>query len=304
MKKQIRILLTAVALSISFASVSYAGWNQDERGYWYQYDNGGFAKSGIKDIGGTNYAFDNQGYMLTGWQYISFRWYYFAPDTGAQAIGWTQVNGKWYYMDPSNGGSMYTYWLNIGKDRYYLDEQGVMQVGVFYLSDSTTGSDYAYQADENGVLIRNTTKKNGTKIIKYDDNGIMMYRNETTKAVAGATGDSSWQYVRNAADMEEQIEDNSQIISDEAKARKDSLYDEYKKRVTAAKKSQKENRKAAWEYKVRKNMEGYLTAEEIEAYIESVEEGWYRKSTTKKYYEDVEDEEDVDYYYDNYNYGE
>ena len=54
------------------------------------------------------------------------------------AIGWKQVGDKWYYLDPNDNGAMYTYWLDIGKDRYYLDENGVLQTGLFYLSDSTS----------------------------------------------------------------------------------------------------------------------------------------------------------------------
>lgn len=297
MRNKTKTIFLAAALTFACASTVFAGWQKDEKGYWYQYDDGSFAKVGIKDIGGTHYAFDEQGYMLTGWQYIGWRWYYFSPDTGAQAFGWLQTGGKWYYMDPNNGGAMHTYWLDIGKDRYYLDEQGVMQVGVFYLSDSTIGSTYGYEANESGVLYRNTMRNRGNITIRYDDAGIMMYRNSTSTAVGDATGDGSWQYFLNEADMNQQQEDNKKVIQDEAKARKDSLFEEYKKKV-APLKSSKEKRRTAWEAKVRKKLDKYLSAEEIEAYIQEVEKGRYVKSTSQKYNE--EDEEDVDYYYDNY----
>lgn len=298
MRKNKRILLTAAAISILCASTSFANWQQNEKGYWYQYDNGSYAKSGVKDIGGTYYAFDDNGYMLKGWQYISFCWNYFAPETGAQVFGWIQVDGKWYYLDPNNSGVMHTYWLNIGKNRYYMNEQGQMQVGVFYLTDSTAGSDYAYQTDENGALIRNTTKKNGAKTIRYDENGVMMFLNDTTKAVAGATGDSSWQYVRNQADMQDQKKENNNIINEEAVNRKNSLYDDYKSKVRKAKKSQKERKKTEWEDKARKKLSGYLSEEDIEAYILEVEKGYYRTSTVKNNAKESDDEEsdyDTDY---------
>lgn len=291
MRKNKRILLTAAAISILCASTSFADWQQNEKGYWYQYENGSYAKSGVKDIGGTYYAFDDNGYMLKGWQYISFRWNYFAPETGAQVFGWIQVDGKWYYLDPNNSGVMHTYWLNIGKNRYYMNEQGQMQIGVFYLTDSTAGSDYAYQTDENGVLIRNTTKKNGAKTIRYDENGVMMFLNDTTKKVAGATGDSSWQYVRNQADMEDQKKENDNIINEETVNRKNSLYDDYKSKVRKAKKSQKERKKTEWEDKARKKLSGYLSEEDIEAYILEVEKGYYRTSTVKNKAEESDDEE-------------
>ena len=79
----------------------------------------------------------------------------------------------------SDNGAMYTYWLDIGKDRYYLDENGVLQTGLFYLSDSTSGSKYAYQADANGVLIRMYSRvslaaKPGTTISSILMNSMML----------------------------------------------------------------------------------------------------------------------------------
>ena len=175
MRKSVGIALLSLMISAEGAATVYAaGWQQGAGGWWYEYEDGSYAKSGIRQIGDQQYAFDQNGYMLQGWQYIGFKWYYFEPEGGAMAIGWKQVGDKWYYLDPNDNGAMYTYWLDIGKDRYYLDENGVLQTGLFYLSDSTSGSKYAYQADANGVLIRNKTVELGDRTVRYDSNGIMM----------------------------------------------------------------------------------------------------------------------------------
>lgn len=302
MTRHLKAALLAAALSGICASTAYAGWNQSERGYWYQYDDGSFAKSGIKNIEGTDYAFDSEGYMLTGWQYLSFKWYYFDTVTGVQAKGWTQLDGNWYYFDPADFGAMYTYWLDIGKDRYYLDESGVLKTGVFYLSDSTNGSKFAYEADASGVLIRNTTKKNGNKTIKYDENGIMMYRNETTKKVGSATGDGAWQYVLNEEDMSGQKDENQEIIAKETARLKSELYSNYLDKVAGAKASRKEQEKNNWKNRVRRKLGDFMSESEIEAYIASVESGvGYGYSSW-----DYDDEDDGDYefdYWEDYDYG-
>lgn len=302
-------IMAAAALSALFATTSFAaGWTHDEHGYWYQYEDGGYAQNGVKTIDGVNYAFDEQGYMLKGWQYLSFHWYYFDEGSGAQAIGWREIGGKWYYFEPENGGNMHTSWLDLGKKRYYFNENGVMQTGVFYLSDSAAGSTYAYQADENGVLIRNTVKENGNKTILYDENGVMMYRNNTTRQVSSAEGGSTWQYVLNESDMQGQKDDNQQIITTAAQDKQDVLYDDYKKRVNTARTKSREKRIADWEEKARRELATFLSAAEIEEYITRVKQGrfcrfkdrepWRDHEWYDDFYYENEEAEAEEYYYD------
>lgn len=213
MRKQLTIMLCALALSAAVPGTALAGWESDGSGWWYQYDNGGYAKSGIKEVEGQNYCFDSNGYMLTGWQYVSWKWYYF-DNSGPQVMGWTQLDGKWYYLDPKDDGAMYTYWLELPDpnkksktNRYYLDENGVLQIGMFFLSNEINGSRYAYQTDENGVLIRNKTVKLGGTEVKYDSDGIMRFRNAQTKREARENGEDEWQYLLSESELESREED-------------------------------------------------------------------------------------------------
>ena len=147
MRKSVGIALLSLMISAAGAATVYAaGWQQGAGGWWYEYEDGSYAKSGIRQIGDQQYAFDQNGYMLQGWQYIGFKWYYFEPEGGAMAIGWKQVGDKWYYLDPNDNGAMYTYWLDIGKDRYYLDENGVMVRGW-----KKIGDDWYYFHEDGGM---------------------------------------------------------------------------------------------------------------------------------------------------------
>ncbi len=233
MKKKAAVIMLAMALSAATAGTALAaGWQQDEKGYWYQYDDGSYA-TGTKEIDGKTYLFDAGGYMMTGWQYLGWKWYYFNGD-GSKAMGWTQLDGKWYYLDPADDGAMYTWWLELPDpvkknktNRYYLDENGVMATGIFYLSDSTSGSSYAYQADENGVLICNKVVKQGDMEMRYDSDGRIRYRNAQTKADAKEYGTEEWQYLLSENEIarirEEQMGDSDEYRDEY----NDEYYDEY-----------------------------------------------------------------------------
>ena len=86
MRKRNLILTAAAVMTIASASTALAGWQQGGDGrYWYTYEDGSYARNGIKTIDGYEYAFDNDGYMQIGWQYINFKWYYFEPSTGEKS---------------------------------------------------------------------------------------------------------------------------------------------------------------------------------------------------------------------------
>lgn len=57
-------------------------WSQNQNGWWFTYDTGG--------------------YPISRWECINGKWYYF-NEKGYMATGWITWNGKQYYCDPSNG---------------------------------------------------------------------------------------------------------------------------------------------------------------------------------------------------------
>lgn len=133
--------LGAVILGLlSSTAVSYAEdgfWKQDENGWYVEFQDGSYAKQMWLSDGKDWYAFDEKGYMITGWWWIDGKWYYFQP-TGEMHTGWLQVDGSWYYMEPS--GAMKTGWQELEGSWYYLSSSGAMAsdtwVDGYYLGSS------------------------------------------------------------------------------------------------------------------------------------------------------------------------
>ena len=159
------------------------GWIKGTKGWWYQYADGTWA-TGWKQIIYNEklcwFLFDQEGWMLTGWQKDNDQWYFLDYQTGVMKIGWHKLpydNNKegwflfdktgamvtrwqystkdnrtgWYYLEPETG-VMKTGWIFVNKYWYYLDERGLMQTGwlnkngLFYLEPkSGQNQGHAYQ---------------------------------------------------------------------------------------------------------------------------------------------------------------
>lgn len=65
--KEIRLGIFTLLFVIMFSSFSFAGeWKQDDKGYWYQKDDGSYKTGWFEDVDGKWYYFDLQtGYMLS-----------------------------------------------------------------------------------------------------------------------------------------------------------------------------------------------------------------------------------------------
>lgn len=273
MKKRIVCLCTAIVLTFGGAMVSFAaGWTQGADGrYWYEKNDGSYYRNGMYTIDGARYAFDAEGYMLTGWQNISGKWYYFDA-SGAAHNGWLQDNGNWYYIDPSSG-EMKTHWLDLGKNRYYLNDKGVMQTGLFHISKSLPNSEFYYQADGNGVLIRNKYETMGTQTIFHNSDGCMYFKNTESTLAGKISDDTQWGMMTDDFDIAEQENAHAEIIEERKEEVMAELVESYTKSVTGktAKKRNKEIQE--WERRAQKRLEKYATPEEISSFIYSVTSG-------------------------------
>lgn len=132
-----------VGMMTDSLTVQAAQWKLDDIGWWYQLDDGTYAKNGWKNINGTWYYFDPYGYMETGWVKDNGTWYYL-DSSGAMETGWVKDNGAWYYMDDS--GAMETGWVKDNGTWYYLDGSGAMETG--WVKDN---EDWYYM-DDNGAM--------------------------------------------------------------------------------------------------------------------------------------------------------
>lgn len=157
MKKSIRksfgISVLALSLVAAIPMVSYAGWQSNKQGYWYETSNGQYFTNSWQQIDGKWYHFDAAGYMQTGWYLENNNWYYLGLD-GARTYGWQYVKGLWYYLDPSTG-IMRTGWQELGdkaKDWYYLNADGSMRTGWFY------DNGFWYLLDSDGKMLKGWQK--------------------------------------------------------------------------------------------------------------------------------------------------
>lgn len=144
-------------------------WIQDNRGWWYSYDTGGYPSSCWKQIDGAWYHFDNSGYIETGWQRIDGDWYYLGGN-GVMLSGWQYINGQWYYLDSS--GRMQTGWQSSGGRWYYLNSSGVMMTGWQRLNGQW------YYLDGSGAMTTGWQAVNG-KWYYLGSNGVMYYNTWT-----------------------------------------------------------------------------------------------------------------------------
>lgn len=83
---------------------------------WYYFDNEGFMVTGFQSIDGKLYYFESSGAMKTGWKKIDGYWYYFSSGGNAAVSGWKKIDGYWYYF--KNDGKM-------AADEILTDESGV-----------------------------------------------------------------------------------------------------------------------------------------------------------------------------------
>lgn len=82
---------------ISKESIYDGKWEYLEGKWKLNLGNGLFASAQWGHINNNWYLFDQNGYMLTGWQLINGSWYYMLS-TGEMTIGWHKINEKWYFM--------------------------------------------------------------------------------------------------------------------------------------------------------------------------------------------------------------
>ncbi len=147
MKKKLiaAILSVLMMLSLCVSSLAASGtWKHDGSGWWYAYDNGGYACGKWENVDGKWYHFNSRGYMQTGWINDGGTWYWL-DRTGAMVTGWKKIDGVWYRFD--GNGCMQTGWVKDGGIWYYLDRTGSMVTGWQQIDGAW------YYFDENGRLM-------------------------------------------------------------------------------------------------------------------------------------------------------
>lgn len=118
------------AETITEESKPVSVWQKDEKG-WRYFDAAGEAlKSGRKSVDGGDYLFNDEGYMMTGFQWVGSSVCYFSdqgasPEAGLGkqdvSSGWKGINGNVYYFD---NGTAVQGWKTISKKKFYFKNAG------------------------------------------------------------------------------------------------------------------------------------------------------------------------------------
>ena len=95
-------------------------WIQSSGRWWYRHGDGTYTRSDWEYIGNKWYYFDQNGWMITGWQKVKGSWYYMESNGARVADGWKWINNKCYYFD-KNGKMAADTWI----DGSYVDASGV-----------------------------------------------------------------------------------------------------------------------------------------------------------------------------------
>lgn len=136
----------SVSTSVSVLNPGVTGWQTDENGKKYYFDNGK---------------------LVTGWKTIGSSKYYFDPVTGAATKGVRKISGK-YYLFASSGVMQKSGWKKDGKgNTYYLKKSGIA-----YTKKWAKKKRKWYYFGANGKMVKGKTLKIGKKRYKFKSNGV------------------------------------------------------------------------------------------------------------------------------------
>ena len=146
--KLIRIMVSAVCLSMGLSFTSYCGeWKQDNNGWWYAEDDGSYIKDNWFKEGNNWYYFNSDGYMSTGWLKNNDKWYYM--DESGVMLKNTVVDGVQLAFD----GSILTATRSKDKNTVTDKQKRAMDKAIasfvdFYVDKNGTDEGVVYKKDD------------------------------------------------------------------------------------------------------------------------------------------------------------
>lgn len=131
-------------------------WIQEDKGWWYQFPNGEYARDGWFLINDKFYCFDKDGWLLTD-QYIKSEDYfenktlYYVTESGdwdGLSYEWIENDKGWWLSQIGSDWYPKSQWAYIDNKWYYFDNRGYVIRNQGYPIDGVT-----YQFDSDGALI-------------------------------------------------------------------------------------------------------------------------------------------------------
>lgn len=124
-------LFFGLSITASATDSSKRGnWVNSPNGWWFECTDGTYPRNGLYEIDGIAYAFDSNGYMVTGWYYYYDNWYYF-NSSGIMQKDWVYDTDSWYYLDPTYGYMYANSIFDIDGDYYGFSPSGRMITGWY-----------------------------------------------------------------------------------------------------------------------------------------------------------------------------
>ena len=111
----------------------------------YFFNDDGRPASGWLNYRGSWYFLDSNGLMQTGWVHPSGSYWYHLAANGKMDTGWIKDGGKDYYLDPTSG-AMKTGYLSWGGKLYHADSDGAMYEAPCYYPDMLRYAQNIYSA--------------------------------------------------------------------------------------------------------------------------------------------------------------
>lgn len=145
---------------------------------YYYFDQYGVMQVGVTKIGSSLYLLDNNGARKTGFVKLNGKQYY-ADSKGKLKLGWQKYKSKKYYFSPKTGAAL-TGLQTISKKQYYFDKNGVMKTKWVTIK----GKKY-YFSKVDGRLLKNYWLKYSGKWYYLNSKGTP-YVN-TSKKIKGKT---------------------------------------------------------------------------------------------------------------------
>ena len=197
-------------------------WIRSSGRWWYRHGDGTYTRSDWEYIGNKWYYFDQNGWMITGWQKVSGSWYYMESNGARVADGWKWINNECYYFD-KNGKMAADTWI----DGSYVDASGVWIKDKKQEPENVTKTGWVqysgrwmyYNAD--GSYVKSNWKSVNNIWYYFDQNGWMVtgwmtlssgkYYLNPTKNSDGVEGamlkgykqiDGKWYYLRSGESPE------------------------------------------------------------------------------------------------------
>ena len=119
-KDPVKGYVNSVSGIVTGSGSGYSSWVSDSTGWWLKYADGSYAKGSITTdaagkqieiphwefINGKWFAFGASGYIMTGWIYDPvYKYWFYIDENRGMLTGWQLLNNKWYYFNSVSDGT-------------------------------------------------------------------------------------------------------------------------------------------------------------------------------------------------------